>query len=502
MEISNKEVDLSIITCTQRRIRNDDGCNSKGHWKRSGRMMKPRSFPLHFLDRALFPIANRKVTVAVSWILIGLLIIDLLSSRQSILKFNDSLETLYFILTVTIGWGVASWLLLGYTSKATADLRAKSPLIALMHFAVTIIQFALLAVLLYVMFNRSFEFLTQYVFAITAIASTVILGIFSIKFFSWFRSSQKKLVVLLFGLATVGLAFAIATDFVAKTFWVQVTEEKSPPGVVPEEKFPFKDVEQGRILAQDIGPETTKTYLVPNEFKQAYSWYTGLIPNIFSFLFRWAAASVALRQYHHKMGKITFWCLISLPMIFYLIGRAPDIFELPEELWHRIIYRIGSNGGNVMFGIALFIVAKNLQQPVRDYLSIAGIGFAIIGIAFGIIGLQQTFGVAGHALVLLSAYLFTVGLYSTAISISHDSKLRQSIRKSLRDQPNLLASIGDAQMEQEIIKKVMITAKDNSKIMKAESGVQSSFGEQDVSQYLNQIITEFERDRTRSRKNA
>lgn len=464
-------------------------------------MIKPPSLSLQALDRALFPIANRKVTVAVSWILIALLIIDLLSSRQSILKFDDTLETLYFILTVTIGWGIASWLLLGYSSKVTVDLRTKSPLIALMHFAVTIIQFALLAVLLCVMFNRSLEFLTQYVFAITAIVATVILVIFSIKFFSWYRSSHKKLVVLLFGLATVGLAFAIATDFVAKTFWVQRMEEKSPPGVASEEIFPFKDVEQGRILAQDIGHETTKTYLVPNEYKTAYSWYTGLIPNIFSFLFRWAAASVALRQYHHKMGKITFWCLISLPMIFYLIGRAPDIFDVPEELWHRIIYRIGSNGGNVMFGIALFVVARNLPQPVKDYLSIAGIGFAMIGIAFGIIGLQQTFGVAGHSLVLLSAYLFTIGLYSTAISISHDSKLRQSIKKSLRDQPNLLANIGDAQMEQEIIKKVMTTANYNSDVMKAESGVQSSFEEQDVKHYLSQIITEMERGKMRSSKN-
>jgi hypothetical protein len=254
-------------------------------------------------------------------------------------------------------------------------------------------------------------------------------------------------------------------------------------------------------LAQEIGLETTKTYLVPNEYKEAYSWYTGLIPNIFSFLFRWAAASVALRQYHHKMAKITFWCLISLPMIFYLIGRAPDIFDVPEELWHRIIYRIGSNGGNVMFGIALFVVARNLQQPVKDYLSIAGIGFAMIGIAFGIIGLQQTFGVAGHSLVLLSAYLFTIGLYSTAISISHDSKLRQSIKKSLHDQPNLLASIGDAQMEQEIIKKVMTTANYNSDIMKTESGVQSSFEEQDVKHYLNQVITEMERGKIQSSKN-
>ena len=138
-------------------------------------MIKPPSLSLQALDRALFPIANRKVTIVVSCILIGLLIIAVLSSRQSILRFDDTLETLYFILTVTIGWGIASWLLLGYTSKVTVDLRAKSPLIALMHFAVTIIQFALLAVLLFVMFNRSFEFLTQYVFAITFILATFIL---------------------------------------------------------------------------------------------------------------------------------------------------------------------------------------------------------------------------------------------------------------------------------------------------------------------------------------
>jgi hypothetical protein len=201
------------------------------------------------------------------------------------------------------------------------------------------------------------------------------------------------------------------------------------------------------------------------------------------------------------MGKITFWCLISLPMIFYLIGRAPDIFELPEDLWYRIVYRIGSNGGNVMFGIALFVAARNVPHPVKDYLTVAGIGFTIVGIAFGIIGLQQTFGVAGHSLVLLSAYLFTIGLYSTAISISQDSKLRQSIRKSLNDQPNLLSSIGDAQMEQEILKKVMITAKENSKMMEAETGVQSSFEDQDIKRYLNQVIIEFERDKTTSSKN-
>jgi hypothetical protein len=464
-------------------------------------MIKPYGLSsLHLLDRALLPIANRKVTIAVSWILIALLNITLISSRQSILTFNETLETLYFILTVTIGWGLASWFLLGYTSKVIVYLRAKSPLINLMQFAVTIIQFALLAVLLCVMFDRSLEFLTQYVFAITSIAATAILAIFSIKFFSWYHySTHKKLVVLLFGLAAIGTASDVAMDFMAKTFFVQRIQENSPPGVTPKQTFPFKNVEQGQILSQDIDIKNTKTYLVPNEYKQAYSWYTGLIPNIFSFFFRWAAASVTLRQYHRKMRKITFWCLISLPVILFLIGRAPSMFTLPDDLWYRIIYRIGSNGGSILFGIALFVAARSVQQPVKDYLAIAGTGFTIISIAFGIMALQQTFGVAGHSLVLLSAYLFTIGLYSTAISISQDSRLRQSIRKSLNDQPNLLGGIGDAQMEQEIVKKVMITAKVNSKIMKAESGIQSSLEDQDIKRYLDQIITEM-RGKTTSSK--
>ena len=451
------------------------------------------------LDRALFPIANRKVTIIVSWVLIALLNITLLSSRQSILTFNDTLETLYFILTVSIGWGLASWFLLGYTSKVTVDLRARSPLFNLMHFAVTIIQFTVLAVLIFVIFNRSSEFLTQYIFAISSIAAAVILGISAIIFFSWYRySTHKKLVVLLFGLAAVGVASDVTLDFVGKTFFVQRIEQNSPPGVTAHKQtFPFKNVEQGQILSQDIGVETTKTYLVPKQYIQAYSWFTGLIPNIFSFFFRWAAASVTLRQYHHKMGKITFWCLIILPVILFLIGRAPTMFQLPDELWYRIVYRIGTNGGSVLFGIVLFVIARNVQPPVKDYLSIAGVGITVISIAFGIMALQQTFGVAGHSLVLLSAYLFTIGFYSTAISISQDSKLRQSIKKVLADQPNLLASIGDAQMEQQIIKKVVKTARDNSQIMKTESGVQSSLEEEDVKHYLEQVIIEM-RAKTRN----
>jgi NAD+--asparagine ADP-ribosyltransferase len=84
---------------------------------------------------------------------------------------------------------------------------------------------------------------------------------------------------------------------------------------------------------------------------------------------------------------------------------------------------------------------------VKDYLTISSIGVILIGISFSTSALQQTYGVAAHSLVLLASYLFTVGLYSSAIAVSQDSSLRTSIQASLLE---LVDNIGTAQMEQKI----------------------------------------------------
>ena len=46
-------------------------------------------------------------------------------------------------------------------------------------------------------------------------------------------------------------------------------------------------------------------------------------------------------------------------------------------------------------------------------------------------------------------------MYSLALSIAQDKKLRQTIRDKVRDESKLLDNIGTAQMEQEAQNKVM-----------------------------------------------
>jgi hypothetical protein len=89
-----------------------------------------------------------------------------------------------------------------------------------------------------------------------------------------------------------------------------------------------------------------------------------------------------------------------------------------------------------------------------------------------------------------SDIIFRIGNYSSATSLSEDTKLRQSIRKYAIDQSRLLDSIGTAQMEQELRKTVLTIAKKQSDRMVEESGVQPSLSEDDMKQYLEEVIRE------------
>jgi signal transduction histidine kinase len=90
----------------------------------------------------------------------------------------------------------------------------------------------------------------------------------------------------------------------------------------------------------------------------------------------------------------------------------------------------------------------------------------------------------------LSSYLILVGIYSSAISVAQDTKLRQTIRKSTTEESKLLISIGSAQMEQEIQRRAVKVAKDQQQTMAEQTGVQSSLTEHDMKQYVSEVLKE------------
>jgi hypothetical protein len=456
-------------------------------------------------------VSNKKVPVVTGAVIIFLVIIDLLMTRQ-ILPYNNDTDFIMFILTVVIGYGVGSFILLRYAAGISKEIRTKSRFINLMQWTVTIVQFALLGFLIFVLFSELFygiyssntRVFTTTVFTVSSISATVVMGIIAFKFFSWYKLSNKKnLTVLLYGIAALTLAMSIAEDAGTKLLMLRVVEEPSPPGAITKSSFIYKASEKynGEIEYKVVNPETTTLYILPNSNLIYYNLLNSIVLPV-GFVFRWGASTLLLRNFYQRMAKLplSFWIVLSLPIVLYLIGKMPGFFageslqgvDEQYRYFFRLLFRIGTIGGNILFGLAFFIVARKLSAgKLRDYLTIAGIGDTIIGIALSTSALQVTYGAAAHSLVLLSSFLFCLGLYVSAVAVSPDNSLRKSIKKTI---PELFDSVGSAQTEKVLLERAVRLLKANREEMEEETGgVSYSLTEDDIKEYIVQVIREKKR---------
>ena len=142
-----------------------------------------------------------------------------------------------------------------------------------------------------------------------------------------------------------------------------------------------------------------------------------------------------------------------------------------------------------MFGLAFFMIARKITSlKLRDYLTITAIGDTIVGIALSTSALQQTFGIAGHSLVLLASFLFSMGLFLSVISLAQDNTLRQSIRKSMS---GVIDNIGTVQMERETEKRIMKVIRDQHKTIEEQTGGMSeTLTEGDIDEYMEMVLEE------------
>ncbi len=90
----------------------------------------------------------------------------------------------------------------------------------------------------------------------------------------------------------------------------------------------------------------------------------------------------------------------------------------------------------------------------------------------------------------MSAFLILLGLYYSAISVANDSDLRREIKRSVIKETKLLGSMGEAQMEQELEKKVMKLTNDKTEIMIEQTGIQPSLSIDEAREYLYEVMEE------------
>lgn len=242
----------------------------------------------------------------------------------------------------------------------------------------------------------------------------VTLGFLAKAFFSWYKL-RKNLMVLIFALAMV--AYLINGVF-ALFGEVDGLAERS------------STIRTGDVA---IFPES------PSSINIVYQTASNV-----SYVLTWIATVMLLRPYIEKLGKLKFWSIMVVTTGYYLISFP--LFTLgyftPSEnsnaMTNILIFSLSAIFTGILFGVAFLSVARTLKigTPARNYMIIAAYGFLLFYIA-GSNSVSQAdnppYGLISVSITGLSCYLIYNGLYFSAISVSQDMTLRQSIRKSVMD---------------------------------------------------------------------
>jgi hypothetical protein len=406
------------------------------------------------------------------------------SNYQS--SFQLGIPTFLFLGIIYV---VGQYLILQFIRNKSKLVRTKVQLhLNIIHRAVYLIQYGLAALIVFFileMFTTSAysTVLLTAAIGVSYILSIVMLGLLSIRFFSWFRSNRDS-VVFLYGLASLTLTInAIFTITLAGNSLVFLYQP-----------YIFSHVGQSFV------PFITSSLLFQN-LNYAYA-----ISSVLSFMATWVATVVILRHYSPNLGKSKYWLLSGFPLAYFLIQILPffpNILSLLSYsqatffLLYTFIPIFSRLIGGILFGFALWAVVRKLgkRSAVKDYMIISAYGLTLIFISNQAILLAQNvpyppFGFVAVSFIGLSSYMLLVGIYSSAISVAEDSKLRQTIRDVATKELRLLDNIGTAQMVQEIQKTVIGVTKRTQETMIEETGVESSITEEDMKQYLEQVINE------------
>jgi hypothetical protein len=428
------------------------------------------------------------IFIIIIFIIIAIIVdTSIVSIATSAGGLRSSVSDIALFIFVVIVFAVGQYVILAFVKQLYKDKEdriggLKQHSLDLIDKAVTITQYALVAILVFtilqMLFMSSYHILIlKATIFISYGLSFILLALLAKRFFSWFKLNHN-LVVLAYALATTMISInAIITIIYINNEFI------NDPAIIR----PIRSL-TGALVSPDI---TLSSFYV--------------ISSVLSFILTWIATVLLLRHYSRKLGIIKYWIIVSIPLAYFLSQFQPLFLYSFADLRlsnpvlfgiiYNLIFSVSKPAGGVLFGIAFWIVAKNLtNKTVKNYMVISAYGMMLLFTANQPTGLTlipyPPFGLTSICFMVLAVYLVFLGVYSSAASVSEDTRLRQSIRKIALRESQFLDAIGTAEMEQELQRRVIAIYAKTKYSMVEETGISSSVDENDIKSYLQEILEE------------
>jgi hypothetical protein len=373
-----------------------------------------------------------------------------------------------------------------YTRKIPFErsiLRVTYKAMVLTQLAIIII---LVTILVEINFALSYHLVyLELVFMISSVTAVAVMGLLSYKFITWLRSNMSR-ITFAYLLASISLSVntIIGIIYVSNQLsYVSDIIQPSPYGV---------------YLLHN-------TYIYTSSLAILYTISSGV-----TFVLFWLGTVLLLQSYRKRLGTIKFWIIMIVPLLYFLSQFQPLVtgvlldYSYGNPMLYSIVYvlmlEVSRPIGGLLFGLAFMLVALRIQNAmVKGYLVISGIGLLLLLISYRpqeiITGPFPPFGILSASFMGLSSYLVFFGIYSSAISVSQDSNMRKSIRKSVEAEVKFIGNIASAEMTKAVTERVLRKVKAVSDRIPEDTGIATSLTDIEIKEYVAEVIKE-----TRNRK--
>ncbi|HEY3526751.1 MAG TPA: hypothetical protein VGK47_11175, partial [Nitrososphaeraceae archaeon] len=345
-----------------------------------------------------------------------------------------------------------------------------------------------------VLFSQYSTYLLILLLLISAVA-ILFFAFRTYKFLSWFTLSVNKrhsIMILAFAVSSMLLCIS---QTVAITLDIKQLVVSRPPSIDPN--YPASNSMAHRQLTSIELIIHLYGFLVPQVTAIAIAEIVGV--------------AFFLRYFKDQIGRATFWTLIILPPVLFLTGvfgpqflkstGSEFVYMESQFLIFRVIGTAGWVAADFVIAYAFLLVAKTLGRQTTSSSHNKIINYLIIAALSTILVSPTTnnwitnnsyppFGAIQRAFLVLASFLFSIGIYSVALSVAQDSELRHLARKYVKEYA-LLETLGNAQENAEIMRKLVKLIHQHADAMKKETAVESPMLDvNEVRQYIDLVIRE------------
>ncbi|HKH85607.1 MAG TPA: hypothetical protein VKA40_03575 [Nitrososphaera sp.] len=394
-----------------------------------------------------------------------------------------NLVSFYFIVSVFV---IGQYILIAFVRSKLRDVQSGilhdllrlSKILALYQ---CVLVAVLVVIALQISLSSGYErLLLQTVLWLAYIEAIVFIGILTFKFLQWLRIQRSYIILLYFSGSIALIMMALITLFHANESILNY----------PSHIRPHVQGYLAYIGSQDTLSIVSQMTLVAS--------YASL----------WLATIVLLRSHSSRFGKARYRVIVTLPFIYFILQYQPlfleifNAYRLSDPIGFGIVYTLffssSSIVGGIFFGIAFWSIARQASSThIKALVILSAYGIILFFVSNQAILLANApyppFALAAISFVGLAAFLFLVGIYSSSISIASNASFRRSLKGTIIEQLKLLDTIGEAQYRRELENRVLSMAKRNLNPVVNELGVNASMTEEDVKDYIGQVIDELKK---------